>query len=122
MRLIYQPLNHQPLNHQRKSSEERDSTKRNDELSDLPRSQNRNQRKSIGLHGVREAARKDSSLRFVNLLHHVNCELLEEAFFDLKKSAAVGVDGVAWHDYERNLEDNIVDCLLYTSPSPRDRG
>ena len=89
--------------------EERDSTKRNDELSDLPRSQNRNQRKSIGLHGVREAARKDSSLRFVNLLHHVNCELLEEAFFDLKKSAAVGVDGVAWHDYERNLEDNIVD-------------
>ena len=109
------------------SSEERDSTKRNDELSDLPRSQNRNQRKSIGLHGVREAARKDSSLRFVNLLHHVNCELLEEAFFDLKKSAAVGVDGVAWHDYERNLEDNIVDlhgrihrCFLtctYTMPS-----
>ena len=90
-------------------SEERDSTKRNDVPSDLPRSQNRTKRKSIGLHGVREAARKDSSLRFVNLLHHVNCELLEEAFFDLKKSAAVGVDGVSWHDYERNLEDNIVD-------------
>ena len=90
-------------------SEERDSTKRNDVPSDLPRSQNRTKRKSIGLHGVREAARKDSSLRFVNLLHHVNCELLEEAFFDLRKSVAVGVDGVSWHDYERNLEDNIVD-------------
>ena len=89
--------------------EERDSTKRNDVSSDLPRSQNRIERKSIGLHGVREAARKDSSLRFVNLLHHVSCELLEEAFFDLKKPAAVGADGVTWHDYERNLEDNIVD-------------
>ena len=91
------------------SSEERDSTKRNAEPSDLPRSQNRNTRKSLGLLGVREAARKDSSLRFVNLLHHVNYELLEEAFFDLKKSAAVGVDGVTWHDYERNLVDNLVD-------------
>ena len=70
-------------------SEERDSTERNAEPSDLPRSQNRNTRKSLGLLGVREAAGKDSSLRFVNLLHHVNHELLEEAFFDLKKSAAV---------------------------------
>ncbi len=91
------------------SLEGRGSTKRNAEPSDLPRSQNRNQRKSLGLFGVREAARKDSSLRFVNLLHHVNRELLEEAFFDLKKSAAVGIDGVTWHDYERNLEDNLVD-------------
>ena len=44
-----------------------------------------------------------------SLLHRVNYELLEEAFFDLKKSAAVGVDGVTWHDYERNLEGNLVE-------------
>ena len=87
--------------------EERDSTKRNAEPSDLPRSQNRNTRKSLGMLGVREAARKDSSLKFVNLLHHVNYELLEEAFSDLKKSAAVGVGGITWHDYERNLVDNL---------------
>jgi len=104
MKLIYQPLNHQ-RSLGRKGTQPRGTTCH----PTCPRSQNRIERKSIGLHGVREAARKDSSLRFVNLLHHVSCELLEEAFFDLKKPAAVGADGVTWHDYERNLEDNIVD-------------
>jgi retron-type reverse transcriptase len=59
------------------------------------------------LHGVREAARKDSTLKFTALLHHINEDCLTEAFFNLKKTAAVGVDGVTWHDYEQNLEDNI---------------
>jgi len=59
------------------------------------------------LHGVREAAHKDSKLKFTALLHHVNEDCLTEAFFNLKKSAAVGVDGVTWHDYEQNLEVNI---------------
>lgn len=77
--------------------------------SDLHRTQNRISRKSLGLHGVRELARKDKQLVFVNLFHHVNCELLCEAFFDLKKTAAVGVDGVTWHQYEQDVESNIVD-------------
>jgi RNA-directed DNA polymerase len=34
---------------------------------------------------------------------------LTEEFFQLKKSAAVGVDGVTWRDYEQNLGDNIAD-------------
>jgi len=89
--------------------EERDSTKRNAVEADLPRTQNRISRKSLGLHGVRELARKDKQLVFVNLLHHVNCELLCEAFFDLKKTAAVGIDGVTWHQYERDVESNIID-------------
>ena len=64
---------------------------------------------SFGLHGVREAARKDSQLRFTALLHHVNEDCLREAFFNLKKTAAVGVDGVTWHDYEQDLEVNMAD-------------
>lgn len=64
---------------------------------------------SRGLIGVREAARRDSTLKFTALLHHVNEECLTEAFFNLKKDAAVGVDGVTWHEYERNLEVNIAD-------------
>ena len=64
---------------------------------------------SFGLHGVREAARKDSQLRFTALLHHVNEDCLREAFFNLKKTAAVGVDGVTWHDYEQDWEVNIAD-------------
>jgi hypothetical protein len=55
---------------------------------------------------VREAARKDSTLKFTALLHHVNEDCLTEAFYNLKKSVAVGVDGVTWHDYEQNLEAN----------------
>ncbi len=46
------------------SVEERDSTERNDESSSLRRTQDRIKRRSRGLHGVREAARKDSRLKF----------------------------------------------------------
>jgi group II intron reverse transcriptase/maturase len=58
---------------------------------------------------VREAARKGSQLKFTALLHHVDEECLTEAFFQLKKTAAVGVDRVTWHEYEQNLEANIRD-------------
>ncbi len=91
------------------SAEGRDSAKGNAEQAALRRTLGRIQRKSRGLHGVREAARKDSTLKFTALLHHVNEARLTEAFFNLKKTAAVGVDGVTWHEYERNLETNIAD-------------
>ena len=87
------------------SIEERDSTKRNAEQADVLRTQGRAHSMTFGLHGVREAARKDSQLRFTALLHHVNEDCLRNAFFNLKKTAAVGVDGVTWHDYEQDLED-----------------
>ena len=91
------------------SIEERDSARRNDVQANLPRTPSRTQRKSSGLHGVREAARKDSKLRFTALLHHVNFDCLYAAFFTLKKTAAVGVDEVTWHEYEQNVEANIED-------------
>ena len=89
------------------SSEERSSAKRNAKQTALSRTQGRTKHKSCGLHGVREAARKDSNLKFTALLHHLGEDCLTEAFFNLKKSAAVGVDGVTWHDYEQHLETNI---------------
>jgi group II intron reverse transcriptase/maturase len=91
------------------SDEGRGSAKRNVEQAALHRTPGREKRKSRGLHGVREAARKDSTLKFTALLHHVNEDCLTEAFFNLKKTAAVGVDGVTWHEYEQNLEANIID-------------
>ena len=91
------------------SVEERDSTKRNAEQAALHRTQSRDRRRSRGLDGIREAARNSSTLKFTALLHHVDEECLTEAFFNLKKTAAVGVDGVTWHEYERNLEANITD-------------
>jgi group II intron reverse transcriptase/maturase len=48
-------------------------------------------------------------LKFTALLHHVDENLLTEAFFELKKTAAAGVDGVTWEDYEHDLEDRITD-------------
>ena len=87
--------------------EERDPTKRNAEQANLCRTQSRTHRGSRGLSGVRHAARKDSTLRFTALLHHVTEQLLTESFYELKRNAAVGVDGVTWQEYERNVEDNI---------------
>ena len=91
------------------SIEGRDSAERNAEQAALHRTRSRNRRRSRGLHGVREAARKDSTLKFTALLHHVNEDCLTEAFFNLKKTAAVGVDGVTWQEYERDVESNIAD-------------
>src|ERR1700679_1931583 len=48
---------------------------------------------SHGLDRVRKAARERKKERFTALLHHVTVEALEEAFFELKKHAAPGVDG-----------------------------
>ena len=91
------------------SSEESSPAKRNVMQDDPHRTQCRTKDRSRGLHGVREAARKDRKLRFTSLLHHVNEDCLREAFFNLKKTAAVGVDGVTWHKYEQNVEANIAD-------------
>lgn len=91
------------------SVEERNSAKKNVGESDLVHAPKRNKRRSFGLAGVRETARAKPELKFTSLLHHVNENLLAEAFFDLKKTAAAGVDEVTWHDYEQGLEAHIED-------------
>ena len=91
------------------SAEGRDSAKRNVSPSDPPRAPKRNHGRSHGLAGVRHAARTHREMKFTSLLHHVNEDLLTEAFFDLKKDAAVGVDEVTWADYEGDLENRIKD-------------
>jgi len=64
---------------------------------------------SSGLDRVRAAARKDPSLRFTALLHHVTPGLLGDAYYALKHNAAPGVDGETWAGYGENLEDRIAD-------------
>ena len=103
------PVNNGAAEAPAESAEERGSAKRNAEQAVSHRTPGRTKRESRGLHGVREAARKDSTLKFTALLHHVNEERLTDAFFDLKKTAAVGVDEVTWRQYEQNVEANIVD-------------
>jgi group II intron reverse transcriptase/maturase len=62
-----------------------------------------------GLERVRQAAKARKKERFTALLHHVNVELLKEAYYWLKRSAAPGVDGLTWREYEQDLEAHVVD-------------
>ena len=64
---------------------------------------------SHGLARVRTAARLDKKVRFTALLHHVNVDLLRDAYSWLKRDAAPGVDGMTWHDYGEGLEERLKD-------------
>jgi RNA-directed DNA polymerase len=66
---------------------------------------------SKGLERVREAARKDKKMRFTALLHHVNFDLLKESFYQLRKEAAAGVDGITWEEYEEGLDERLRNLL-----------
>lgn len=103
------PANNAATEAAAESGEGRDPAERNAQQPDADRTPGRTKPASFGLLGVREAARKDRTLKFTALLHHVSEDCLREAFFHLKKTAAVGVDGVTWHEYERNLEVRLAD-------------
>lgn len=62
---------------------------------------------SKGLEGIRETAKRDKWVKFTALLHHLTPSLLVESFYDLNKTAAVGVDGVTWRDYENILYERV---------------
>jgi len=60
-----------------------------------------------GVGRVRQVARKDKDVRFTALLHHVDVDRLRSAYFALRRKAAPGVDGVTWHEYGQDLEENL---------------
>jgi group II intron reverse transcriptase/maturase len=64
---------------------------------------------SQALERVRQAARQRKKERFTALLHHVTVDLLQGAFFALKRKAAPGVDGLTWEAYAADLERNLTD-------------
>jgi RNA-directed DNA polymerase len=64
---------------------------------------------SQALDRIRKVARERKKERFTTLFHHINTELLEEAFYELEENAAPGVDRLTWKDYEANLGRNIED-------------
>jgi len=59
---------------------------------------------------IRQAAQRDRKLRFTTLWHHVyDLEGLREAYLELKKDAAPGIDGQTWEQYGEDLEENLQD-------------
>jgi retron-type reverse transcriptase len=64
---------------------------------------------SQALDRIRKVARERKKERLTALFHHINIDLLEEAFYELKENAAAGVDRLTWKDYEAELERNLED-------------
>jgi group II intron reverse transcriptase/maturase len=89
--------------------EGRHSTKGNSSTGTKDRTQSRVTLQS-NLRRVREAADRYRGQQLTSLWHHCyNVDHLRAVFFDMKKSAAAGVDGVTWSSYAENLEDNLQD-------------
>jgi len=64
---------------------------------------------SQALGRIRQAAKQRKKDKFTSLFHHISDELLRLSFFELKKDAAPGVDGLTWQDYEPDLDHKIED-------------
>ena len=88
--------------------EPRPGTKGNADQQSTLRTQGR-ERVTQALGGVRLAARQRKKERFTALLHHINVDMLRTAYYALKRTAAPGVDGMTWQDYEADLELRIED-------------
>ena len=88
--------------------ERRAGTKGNAGQQNTSRTQSRTS-VSQALERIRKAASERRKERFTALFQHINTELLEEAFFELSRNAAPGVDRLTWQAYEADLERNIED-------------
>lgn len=62
---------------------------------------------STRLRQIAELARSKPALVFTGLNHHIDMELLEEAYRRTRKDGAVGVDGQTADAYAENLESNL---------------
>lgn len=59
------------------------------------------------LRGIADRARRDRKARFGNLYGLLNEANLRDCFYQLRKSAAPGVDGITFEQYEANLDTNL---------------
>src|SRR3954469_17642515 len=90
------------------SAEGSGGTKRNADRQSTNRTQGR-EAVSQAQARIRGAVSRYRKEKLTALLHHVSIEVLEWAFFSLKKRAAPGVDGRTWDQYATDLEANLAD-------------
>jgi RNA-directed DNA polymerase len=88
--------------------ERRGGAKENAELQSTVRTQSR-EAVSQAQGRIREAVTRNGQEKLTALLHHIDVEVLRASFFQLKKSAAPGIDEVSWNEYAENLEANLAD-------------
>src|SRR5213083_3533329 len=83
-------------------------TKRNAKLQSTVRTQSR-EAVSQAQDRIRGAVTRGKKEKLTALLHHITVDVLRQAFFNLKKRAAPGVDGVTWEGYAADLDRNLTD-------------
>jgi len=88
--------------------EGRGGNKRNAGLQSTGRTQSR-EAVSQAQGRIREAVTRNRGEKLTALLHHISVDCLRWSYFELKKTAATGVDGVTWKDYGKGLEENLAD-------------
>src|SRR6266516_6511019 len=88
--------------------ERRVGTKGNADQQSTHRTQSRASA-SQALERIRKVATEREKERFTMLFHHIDTDLLEEAFYELAQNAAPGVDRMTWKDYEADIERNLED-------------
>src|SRR3990172_7830671 len=68
------------------------------------------ERVQSALERIRAAAVKNKEQKFTALMHHIySVDILEEAFYSLKRNVATGIDGVTWGQYAEKLTENLED-------------
>ena len=85
-----------------------DGTKRNAELQSTVRTQSR-EAVTQAQARIRGAVTRNEKEKLTALLHHISIDVLRWAFFNIKKQAAPGVDGLTWVDYAADLDRNLAD-------------
>jgi group II intron reverse transcriptase/maturase len=90
--------------------EGRGLVKGNANESPMSRAQSREASMGEAIKRIRQAVRREPKERMISLYHHVyRVENLREAYYELKKDAAAGIDGVTWQQYGEGLEGNLED-------------
>jgi group II intron reverse transcriptase/maturase len=59
------------------------------------------------LQAIAKKASAQPEYRFRNLFGMLNEEMLKDSWYDIRKNAASGVDGISAYEYEQNLDENI---------------
>lgn len=59
------------------------------------------------LHRIANLAKQAPELAFTTLAHHIDIDLLREAYRRTRKDGAAGVDGTTAAEYATNLEENL---------------
>ena len=70
---------------------------------------------STRLQRIAELAKEDRERAFVSLAHHIDGDLLREAYRRTRKDGAPGVDGQTAADYQENLVSAINLRQIFTA-------